>query len=168
MDALILFSHGSLLCGSGEALEAHAGRLRARGDFPLVEIGYLNYTDPPFAEAVDRVAEAGATRVVVAPYFLVTGYFVTTSLPREIAKAQAAHPHLEFVVAGALGRDDALADALLHAASNPQGPERWRDGLARAARHCRPSPECPLYGTPACPKVPVAPDEAAAKEAVRA
>jgi Uncharacterized conserved protein len=157
MDALILFSHGSLLCGSGEALEAHAERLRQRGDFSRVEVGYLNYTEPSFAEAVARVAAAGATRVTVAPYFLVTGYFVTTSLPREIEKAQAAHPQLTFTVAEALGQDEALANALLESAAGARGPEAWRDGLKRAALRCRPDPRCPLYGTENCPKVPVAP-----------
>src|SRR5207253_2121682 len=40
MDALILFSHGSVLCGAGQALDEHAARLRERGDFGIVEIGY--------------------------------------------------------------------------------------------------------------------------------
>lgn len=149
-----MFSHGSLLCGAGEALEAHAGRLRARGDYPIIEIGYLNYSEPSFLEAVNRAVLRGATRAVVAPYFLVPGYFVSTSLPKEIEKAQAAHPTLAFTVGAALGRDDALADALLDAAQTARPPSAWRDPLLRAAASCRPSPDCPLYGTPACPKVP--------------
>ncbi len=157
MDALILFSHGSLLCGAGEALEAHANRLRARGDYALVEIGYLNYSEPSFAEAVDRAVARGATRAVVAPYFLIPGYFVSTSLPKEIEKARQSHPKLAFTVGAALGHDDALADALLEAAQTARPASEWRDPLIRAAASCRPSPGCPLYGTPACPKVPAPP-----------
>jgi hypothetical protein len=52
--ALILFSNGSLLCGAGEALEAHAARLRERGDYDLVAVGYLNYSEPLFAETAGR------------------------------------------------------------------------------------------------------------------
>lgn len=161
MDALILFSHGSLLCGAGEALEAHAARLRARGGFGQVEIGYLNYSPPRFAEAVARVAAAGARRVVVVPYFLVAGYFITQELPRCLAAARAAHPDLEFVVADAMRHDAALADALLDAARGARGAEAWREPLARAAASCRANPECPLYATPACPRMP-APREAVA------
>lgn len=153
MDALILFSHGSLLCGAGEALEAHAERLRARGDFDQVEIGYLNYSQPPFLETVARLVETGASRIVVAPYFLVAGYFVTSSLPKILNEARAVHPDVEFVVADALRHDTGLADALLDAACYARPAPQWRDPLARSAAACRPRPECPLYGTPACPKV---------------
>ena len=155
--ALILFSHGSLLCGSGEALEAHAARLRAQGEFDFVVIGYLNYSLPRFAEAVAEAASAEATEIVVVPYFLVPGFFITKSLPEAVALAQAQFPNLTFTVAPPLGDDARLVDALLDAAQTARGRGHWRDPLTRAALACRPDPGCPLYGTPACPKVPEAP-----------
>ena len=157
MDALILFSHGSLLCGAGEALDSHAARLRAGGRWALVEVGYMNYSEPTFTEAVARCRAAGATRIIVQPFFLVPGYFVTKSLPEHIARAQAEHPSLTFTVAKAIGFDDRLADVLIDAAQNPLGPDQWRDDLTAAARGCRARPDCPLYGTPNCPRAP-APD----------
>jgi sirohydrochlorin cobaltochelatase len=167
MDALILFSHGSVLCGAGEALEAHAERLRARGGYGHVGFGYLNYSEPPFAEAVERAIAVGATRIVVAPYLLVPGFFVRKC--REMVEAaRVAHPGVAFSFADALGFDARLGDALLESALAARGPEHWRDPLKRAADHCRPNPECPLYGTPACPKVPVAPADTAAKEPAHA
>lgn len=157
MDAMILFSHGSLLCGSGEALAAHAARLRAQGRWPMVEVGYMNYSEPTFAEAVARCEAQGATRIVVVPFFLVPGYFVTNSLPEHLERAKADFPGLEFVVAEAIGYDERLADMLIEAAQAPFGPADWRDDLSAAARGCRARPDCPLYGTPNCPRVP-APD----------
>ena len=158
MDALILFSHGSLLCGAGDALEAHAARLRARGTWAMVEIGYLNYSEPGFLEAVERCVAAGAQRIVVAPYFLISGFFITQSLPEKIAIAQSRHPGITFAVAEAFNFDESLADAILESADAADGnPAAWRAPLARAAQACRPSPECPLYATPACPKVPAPP-----------
>ena len=157
MDALILFSHGSLLCGAGEALEAHAARLRAGGGWPVVEVGYMNYSEPTFAQAIDKCRAAGATRLTVQPFFLVPGFFVTKSLPEHIAQAQAAYPDLTFRVTEAIGFDARLADAVIDAALHPLGPEEWRDDLMAAARGCRARPDCPLYGTPNCPRVP-APD----------
>ena len=156
--ALILFSHGSLLCGAGEALEAHAARLRAQGGFDLVAIGYLNYSLPRFAEAVADAAAAGATEIVVVPYFLIPGFFITKSLPEAVASAKAQFPDLTFTVAPPLGDDTRLVDALLDAAQTARGREHWRDPLTRAALACRPDPGCPLYGTPACPKVPEVPN----------
>jgi len=154
MDAVILFSHGSVLCGSGEALNQHAARLRAQGVAPVVEVGYLNYSEPPFAQAVAACAARGATRILVAPYFLVPGKFVKVDLPEAVQAARAQFPQIEFVIAEAIGFDDALADALIASARDARGPEHWRDDLLRAARSCRANPQCPLFGTPNCPRQP--------------
>jgi sirohydrochlorin ferrochelatase len=157
MDALILFSHGSLLCGAGEALDTHAGRLRASGQWPVVAVGYMNYSEPTFAEAVAECSSQGATRIVVLPFFLIPGYFVSKTLPDQLNAVKADYPQLEFVVADAIGFDTGLADALIASALDPLGPDQWRDDLTAAARGCRARPDCPLYATPNCPRVP-APD----------
>jgi sirohydrochlorin ferrochelatase len=154
MNAVILFSHGSLLCGSGEALLAHAARLRTRGLAPLVAVGYLNYSEPPFADTVADLVRQGATRILVTPYFLVPGKFVRVDLPQAVDAARAAHPGVEFVASEAIGYDERLADALLESARAAGGPSTWRDDLKRASNHCRANPQCPLYNTPACPKQP--------------
>lgn len=157
MNALILFSHGSLLCGAGEALDAHAARLRETGTWDMVAVGYMNYSEPTFADSVAECAARGVTRILVLPFFLVPGYFVTKSLPQHLDTARAAHPELEFIVAQAIGFDPGLADALIASAQSPLGPEEWRDDLTAAARGCRARPDCPLYGTLNCPRAP-APD----------
>jgi sirohydrochlorin ferrochelatase len=154
MDAIVLFSHGSLLCGSGEALREHATRLLERGVAPIVEVGYLNYSEPSFADSVARCVAAGASRVIVTPYFLVPGYFVQIDLPKCVEAASAAHPGIDIVVADPIGYDERLADALILSARVAAGPDHWRDDLKCAAAHCRPDPRCPLYGTPDCPKQP--------------
>ncbi len=156
MDAVILFSHGSLLCGAGEALAAHAARLRAQGLAPVVEIGYLNYSEPPFVEAVAKCVAAGADRILVTPYFLVPGKFVKVDLPRVVEEAQAAYPEIKFEVAEAIGYDVELAEAISASARAAVPPEAWQDDLKRAALACRANPECPLYGTPSCPATPEA------------
>src|SRR5260221_13291232 len=144
MDAVILFSHGSVLCGAGKALSGHVERLQAAGIAPLVAVGYLNYSEPLFAETVEACAIAGATRILVAPYFLVPGYFVKVDLPKAVEAAQAQYPDLEFVVAPPLGFDELLADALLESAQHAREPAFWRDDLRRASNRCRANPECPL------------------------
>ena len=153
MDGLILFSHGSLLCGAGETLHEHAARLRARGDFAVVEVGFMNYSEPTFAEAVARCAEAGVRRITVTPYFLVPGKFVTVDLPKHIAKARADWPDMEFVIAEPIGFDEALADAILALAADASTSEAWREDLRRAADFCEADPRCPLYGTAYCSRV---------------
>ena len=148
MNAVILFSHGSTLCGSGQALEAHAAVLRRQ--FPVVEVGYLNYCEPDFDVAVAKVAAAGASKVIVVPFFLVPGYFVSKALPDRIDKVRPKYPSLEFVIAEPIGADDCLADALLASAIEAKGPLYWRNGLVAATKSCQKRPDCPLYGTANC------------------
>lgn len=155
MDAVILFSHGSVLCGSGGALANHADRLRAMGDFKVVEVGYLNYSHPPFLKAVQRCLEQNASRIFVVPYFLVPGKFVTSDLPRAIVEAQRLYSNVKFVVAKAIGYDELLADAILDSAGHAMPEESWRDDLQKAHLHCLNRPECPLYETKDCPHVSV-------------
>jgi sirohydrochlorin ferrochelatase len=88
------------------------------------------------------------------PFFLVPGYFVTKSLPERVDAVKKDFPDLDFTVAPAIGFDERLADALIASALDPLGPDEWRDDLTAAARNCRAFAECPLYGTPKCPRVP--------------
>jgi sirohydrochlorin ferrochelatase len=150
-DAIILFSHGSVLCGAGQNLSDLAASLRDRGVAPIVEVGYLNYSEPPFGQAFRRCVALGATRVLVMPYFLVAGKFVREDLPRAIESVQAEFPSVEVDVADAIRFHPVLADALLACADRAMSPSAWRDTKAQAAAFCRNSPRCPLNGTDDCP-----------------
>ena len=154
MDAIILFSHGSVLCGAGETLFALAKRMEGRGDAPIVEVGFLNYSQPRFAAAFEKCVERGATRVLIAPYFLVAGYFVKVSLPPEIEPMRAKYPHIEVVVAQAMKQHSRLADAITSCANRAFEPAKWRDLWDNAPQFCRPDPHCPLYNTAKCPLHP--------------
>ena len=148
--AILLFSHGSLLCGAGETLYALAERMRERGDAAIVEVGYLNYTEPAFEVAFERCVAAGATRIVIAPYFLIAGKFVKVDLPPRIAAMRRRHPALDVRVAEALRFHPLLADALLACAERAVPIAAWRHGLGTASRFCRADPRCPLYGSGRC------------------
>lgn len=152
MDAIILFSHGSLLCGSGEALKAHVERMKKKYFTGIVEAGYLNYTKPYFAETVQKVVGMGAARIFVIPYFLVPGKFVNKDLPQAVAHIQSFFPQIEFIVAEPIGYDILLVDALLENAASAVEQDQWRFDLQKANQFCLANPECPLYGSPSCPQ----------------
>lgn len=150
MQAILLFSHGSVLCGAEQNLLELAARMRSRGDAPIVEVGFLNYTEPTFAHAVDRCLEAGARRIVIAPYFLIAGKFVTEDLARTVETERAKHPSIDFAVAEVIGFHESLADAVLASAGEARPPRAWRDTMRHASAYCREHPKCPLYGTDVC------------------
>lgn len=154
MDAIILFSHGSVLCGAGETLFALAKRMEARGDAPIVEVGFLNYSEPTFAQSFETCVNRGATRITVAPYFLVAGYFVKVSLPPVTEPMREKYPDITVAVADAMKTHSLLADGILNCASRAFEPSKWRDLWDNAPQFCRPHPKCPLYDTPKCPLHP--------------
>jgi sirohydrochlorin cobaltochelatase len=149
-DAIILFSHGSLLCGAGETLAALAERMRACGDGVVIEVGYLNYSEPTFESAFERCVSAGATRIVIAPYFLVAGRFVRVDLPRKIAAARRQYPQIDVQVAEAMRFHPLLADALLACSERAVPVGQWRERLQEVREFCRAEASCPVYGSALC------------------
>jgi len=149
--ALVLFGHGSLLCGSDEPMRKHAGHLKEKGEWVDVQVGFLNYSEPPIEEAVERCIAGGAGHIVIAPYFLVAGKFVTVDLPARIATVKAAYPAVRFTVAQALEDVDGLLDVVASLAESPQPLDVWQvAAIAAVKQHCKLRRDCPLYGTPAC------------------
>jgi sirohydrochlorin ferrochelatase len=153
MIGYLLFSHGSLLCGSGQALDEHTLRLSERLAPCPVEAGYLNYTEPDVEVAVERLVSRGATKIVVIPYFLVPGYFVTNSLPKRLAQIAPQYPSAQIVIAEALGVDSRIADAVIEAVKTARTPMlESADVLQSAGAACRLIEGCPLYGGIHCPR----------------
>lgn len=149
--AIILFSHGSLLCGSGQMVAAHAARLRSVFGFVHVAVGYLNYCKPSIEEAVADCIAHGAERIIVSPYFLVSGKFVTVDLPARMEKVTTQYPRVEFVMAQALGETPAMDDAVQSLLRGSTPVRQWQEQALDAAKlRCEKREDCPLYGTPMC------------------
>ena len=152
MNAMILFSHGSTLCGAGETLKTLAQNLETDGAADIVRVGFLNYSTPRFGETFDECVALGATQIIVVPYFLVAGYFVKVELPKVLDPAQEKHPNVKVLIAEAMRDHHALEDAILACAARALPTDQWRDLIDTAPQWCEGDPQCPLFGTPECPK----------------
>ena len=150
MQAIILFSHGSVLCGADRNLMDLAAAMRARGDAPIVEEAFLNYLQPDLSATVARCAALGATRIVIAPYFLIAGKFVTEELPEAVARAKQENPSAVMVTANVIGFHSAMVDAVIEAMGTARAPSAWSERLDEAGSVCREEPRCPLYGSEVC------------------
>ncbi len=153
MRAVILLSHGSVLCGAERNLIELARSLAGRVEGGIVDAAFLNYSSPLFENVIERSAAQGATEIDVVPYFLVAGTFVAEELPVRIESMRARFPRVRFRVADAIRYHHRLADAVLACADRPTSPSIRRDeAVAQAARFCRNSPRCPIYDTDSCPR----------------
>jgi sirohydrochlorin ferrochelatase len=111
---VIIVDHGSRRTESNEMLEQlaalFAGRFRER--YGIVEPAHMEIAEPSIATAYARCVERGATRVIVAPFFLGPGKHWTGDIPRLTAEAAAKHPGTTYHVTKFLGIDELIMDLL--------------------------------------------------------
>lgn len=150
MQAIVLFSHGSVLCGAERNLLELATLMRKRGDAPIVEAAFLNYLQPDLNATIARCVALGATDLVIAPYFLIAGKFVTEDLPAAVSRASAAHPDLSITTAQVIGFHPSMADAVIAAIDTARPSSAWNERIVEAGAGCRENPRCPLYGSEVC------------------
>ncbi len=119
MKALLLVAHGSRREASNEEVRRLAQRLaeRAAGTYDRVEAAFLELAEPSIPESIRRCAEAGATEVVVLPYFLSAGRHVSRDIPDAVKMAEKALPDLAVRLTPYLGAADGVVELLLKLAT---------------------------------------------------
>ena len=88
MTGLIVFAHGSRVEEANQAVRDIAAQLAGTGD-QLVEAAFLELGQPDLAGATASLADRGASRIVVIPYFLTLGTHLQRDLPRLVKQAAA-------------------------------------------------------------------------------
>ena len=79
--ALVLLGHGTdLNKNSGGVIYLNAGRIRDRGIYDLVEVGFLDQ-DPEIGGVVDGVA---AENVILIPLFIAEGWHTRETIPEDL------------------------------------------------------------------------------------
>jgi sirohydrochlorin cobaltochelatase len=79
--ALVLLGHGTdLNKSSGGVIYLNAGRIRERGIYDLVEVGFLDQ-DPEIGVVVDRVE---AENVILIPLFIAEGWHTRETIPEDL------------------------------------------------------------------------------------
>ncbi len=101
--AAVLVGHGSLQSESGRAMLQVADLLREQGVVPVVEAGFLNYSQPTLADAVAQAVAQAATRIIVQPYFLIEGHYVRQDLRDAVRTLASTYTNVRFTIAEVLG-----------------------------------------------------------------
>lgn len=118
--ALLLIAHGSRRPEANADLEFVAQALRARGH-AIVRVAYLELVEPNIETGGAQCAEAGATEVILLPYFLSPGVHVVEDLTEARDKLGARFPQVRFVLAEPLGRHPLLVDVVEQRAQECSG-----------------------------------------------
>ncbi len=109
---VVFFAHGSPIESANEAVRAVARTAAAKGGFKLWEAAFLESGRPDLSTAVAGLITAGATRIVVIPYFLTLGLHLQRDLPGLVAEVAAAHPKTKIICGDSLDGHPALAEIL--------------------------------------------------------
>ena len=78
-------------------------RLTERTPAMRVRPCYLELVEPGIDEGIDRLAEEGATTIVVAPLLLFAAGHAKRDVPRALEQARGRHPRITFLQAAHLG-----------------------------------------------------------------
>ena len=123
MRALLLVAHGSRMTSSNETVAALVDKLRpnlTKYGFESITHAFLELTEPDILEGVAQLVAAGATQVVVLPYFLAPGIHVVDDVPELIGAARENYPSVSFTVMSHLGGVEGMVDLILTAASQAE------------------------------------------------
>src|SRR3954451_18143099 len=109
---IIIVDHGSRRDESNRLLErvAEAFAERFAAQYEIVEPAHMELAEPSIASAYARCVGRGATRVVVAPYFLGPGKHWTADIPALAAAAAANFPGTRYHVTQTLGLDELMLE----------------------------------------------------------
>jgi len=107
---IVIVDHGSRRRQANSRHEAFVDGWRQRGTHPIVEPAHMELAEPSIGTAFDACVAAGATLVVIAPYFLWPGDHWDRDIPALAAEASARHPGIGYLVSAPLGPHPLLGD----------------------------------------------------------
>lgn len=111
--ALILAAHGERrVADPNRALLEHAAALAGQLPDMIVRCGVLN-GEPSLDDALEQVASAGACEILVYPFFMSDGYFVSNVLPKRL---KALAPDARWSILTPLGLDPGLPELMMQQA----------------------------------------------------
>jgi sirohydrochlorin ferrochelatase len=111
---IIIVDHGSRRAESNHMLEEVAELFARRfaERYEIVEAAHMELSEPSIATAYAKCVQRGASRVIIAPFFLGPGKHWTSDIPALAASAAQVHPGTRYHVAMPLGIDELILELL--------------------------------------------------------
>jgi len=112
-EAIVLIDHGSRRDEANAQIEELAAQVRTARPGVTVQTAHLEVVGPTLENAIDSCVDAGATRIVVHPFFLSPGNHTTHDIPRLVDAARRRHPSIEIALSPHLGLDERIVSLVL-------------------------------------------------------
>lgn len=111
-QAIVLFAHGARDPEWAMPLQRVRAAIAARAPQQAVELAFLEFMTPTLPDCVAGLVGRGIERIVVLPMFIAQGGHLKRDLPQMIDGLRGRYPQLEIVLAGAVGENDAVIEAM--------------------------------------------------------
>lgn len=121
--ALILFAHGARDPAWADPMRRVQTAIRQRLDGVAVELAFLEFIAPTLTDCVTSLVGQGARRILVLPMFIAQGGHLKKDLPELLQKLRSTHENVEFSLAGAVGEQEIVVQAMAEAAIGLLGSE---------------------------------------------
>jgi sirohydrochlorin ferrochelatase len=120
MKSLLLIAHGSRRDASNDEVRALTRLLAqcAEDRYDRVDCGFLELAEPSIPDGIQQCIDAGATEIVILPYFLSAGRHVAEDIPNAVKIKQDEYPHIPIHIANYLGQAEEIPDLLFRIAKN--------------------------------------------------
>jgi sirohydrochlorin cobaltochelatase len=118
MKGIILFGHGSRTAEYVKPFERIRDAMATQRPDAMVELGFLELTQPSLDESIESLVKRGVTEISVVPIFIGPGRHVLKDLPQIAANAMDRHPVLEITLAAPVGEAQEVIDAMAKFALN--------------------------------------------------
>jgi sirohydrochlorin ferrochelatase len=109
---VVVVDHGSRREEANRRHEQFVEAWRHHGPYAIIEAAHMELAEPSIGSAFDACVAAGATVVVIAPYFLWPGTHWDRDIPALAAAAAARHPSIHHLVAAPLGPHPLLLEVV--------------------------------------------------------
>ena len=110
--SLVLFAHGARAASWAAPFERLRSLTQARMPEVPVSLAFLELMAPRLPEHVAVLAAQGVTGITVVPVFLGQGGHLLRDLPLIVEQLRLDHPQLTITVAGAVGEDPDVLNAM--------------------------------------------------------
>jgi sirohydrochlorin ferrochelatase len=143
LRAILLVDHGSRRPEPNQMLACVAAMVREQvGVDVIVRHAHMELAAPDIAAGFASCVTAGATEVIVHPYFLGPGRHATEDIPRLVEEAARRHLGVTFRVTEPLGLDPRIGEAILArcgitTSDTTVGPSCAGDPSGCALRFCK-------------------------------
>lgn len=110
--AVLLIAHGSRRAEANDDLQQLADAVRERGNYPIVEIAYLEIASPTIPDGAEQCVQQRASSVLMLPYFLSAGAHVVNDLKKHRNELSEKFPTVHFICCPPLGLHPKMIDVV--------------------------------------------------------